>query len=511
MLFHTRGRLALVFGVVTLAAAVSFFGAQSPAQERRVNAIWSYRNVRDVLVVWTRGGCDQAKTTCVNKGLRVLETHGAGGYHVCRCPNEANLRETVTALARAGGIAHVEPNAIIRLRQPKGKPVAATGAPAGKVGQGGIALAQRAGARRVPNDPAFGRLWGLESSRAPHAWSCVRASPVIVAVIDSGVDYNHPDLRDNMWRNPGEIAGDGRDNDRNGVVDDAFGFNALTGGGDPMDDHGHGTHCAGIIGAVGDNRTGVTGVNWAVKIMAVKVFDAEGNTNVNAIIKGIDYARQHGARVANASFAGSVRSQLQRNALARAEAAGMIFVTAAGNEGEDNDTSPQFPASFADPRDRDGALGNVISVGSLSAGESLSSFSNFGANSVQLVAPGGAGGKVASGNILSTVSAKNSGDFGASTDPGYGYAAGTSMATPHVSGAVALVWGHPSYRNAGSKEVKELILSNTRRLEELRGKCWTGGTLDLSFLCAGAAPAIALPSEPTPVVRPRLQLLLPRR
>ncbi len=486
-------------------AAAMLFGGESPAQERRVNAIWSYQDSREVLVVWNQGGCDKAKASCVTTGLRVVETHRAGGYHVCKCPVNISLPETVKKLKKDAVIAHVESNVVLRLREPKKRNTT----PVAKSGPAAIPPRLSTGLRRLPSDPGFAFQWGMENIYAPQAWNCVRTSPLIVAVIDSGVDYNHEDLRENMWRNPGEVAGDGRDNDGNGFVDDLHGVNMLSDTSDPMDENGHGTHCAGVIGAVGSNRAGVTGVAWSVKIMAVKVFDAEGTTNLNAIIKGIDYAWRNGARVANCSFSGSTRSKLQRDAIARAAAAGMLIVSAAGNEGGNNDQTPSYPGSFGDPMDSDGPLGNVISVGSITPADTLSDFSNFGQRSVHLCAPGGAGGKSNYENILSTISAKNSNDFGAFPGGKYGYTAGTSMAAPHVAGAIALILGHPSYWNASTSQVKDVILSRTRRQSSLNGKCTTGGTLDLSFLCTALSQQSTPPRERQPLVLPRS--ILPRR
>src|SRR5262249_40058254 len=157
-----------------------------------------------------------------------------------------------------------------------------------------------------------------------------QSSSVVVAVTDSGVDYHHKDLATNMYRNPYERANDGLDNDGNGVVDDVVGFDATTDGGDPIDRFGHGTHCAGTIGAVGNNAQGVMGVNWAVKIMAVKILDDNGSSNIDWAVRGIDYAWRNGAKVINASWGwpiGTSRSFVQPvyEAVARAEANGVLF------------------------------------------------------------------------------------------------------------------------------------------------------------------------------------------
>ncbi len=277
----------------------------------------------------------------------------------------------------------------------------------------------------TPNDPLFSSLWGLGDGAglsAQRAWNIsTGSSDVVVAVIDTGVDYNHPDLRDNMWSNPGEVPNNGIDDDANGYVDDVYGINAMYGAarpGDPMDENGHGTHVAGTIGAVGHNGLGVVGVNQNVRIMALRFLGASGSGSLAGAITAIDYMitlknRGVDVRVANNSWGGSGYAPALAEAIQRAEEAGIVFVAAAGNDGADNDVEPSYPANFE--------MSNVVSVAALDEWGNLASFSNYGATTVDIAAPGV--------GIYSTF-------------PGNRYVklSGTSMATPHVAGALALLF-----------------------------------------------------------------------
>lgn len=316
---------------------------------------------------------------------------------------------------------------------------------------------------RLPNDPNFGQLWGLNNTGqsggradadidAPEAWDVTTGSGrMVVAVLDTGVDYTHPDLAANMWRNPGEIAGNGRDDDGNGYVDDVYGYDFANNDATPMDDNGHGTHVAGTIGAVGNNGYGIVGVNWNVKLMAVKFLQADGNGSTSNAIRALKYAVDNGAKISNNSWGGGSYDQALYNAIASARSQGHIFVAAAGNSSRNNDASPTYPANYQ--------LDNVVTVAALNNMDQLASFSNFGVNTVELGAPGV--------NIYSTL-------------PGgrYGTLSGTSMATPHVTGALALVWDH----NPGMtyRQVIDQVLSTTTPVVSLAGKTITGGKLNLA-------------------------------
>ena len=318
----------------------------------------------------------------------------------------------------------------------------------------------------VPDDPQFSSLWGLHNIAdtdidAPEAWDITTGStPIgsedaVIAVIDTGVDYTHIDLAANMWTNPGEIAGNGIDDDNNGVVDDVYGYNSITGSGDPMDDQYHGTHCAGTIGAVGNNATGVVGVNWTASIMAVKFLDSGGSGSTTNAIKSLQYIQEmkdeKGVNIiaSSNSWGGGGFSTAMYDAIQAAGSSGMLFVAAAGNYAWNNDETPYYPASYD--------LDNIISVAATDSSDHLAGFSHYGPISVDLAAPG-------------------VGIF--STFPGDGYdtLSGTSMATPHVSGVVGLI--KAASPSATDFEIKNRILASVDFVPDLAGMVLTNGRLN---------------------------------
>jgi subtilisin family serine protease len=315
-------------------------------------------------------------------------------------------------------------------------------------------------ALEVPDDPEFGSLWGLQNLgqtggtpgadiRATQAWDIYTGGNVLVAIIDTGVDYNHPDLAANVWVNPGEIPGNGVDDDGNGFVDDVRGWDFAYDDNNPIDDYGHGTHVAGTVGAVGDNAVGVVGVNWSVRILPIKFLDASGSGTHADAIAAIEYATLMGARVMSNSWGGGPYSDAMYQAIASANSAGIVFVAAAGNSSSDNDVNPMYPAGYDLP--------NVVAVAATDANDQLAWFSSYGDNTVDLGAPGV--------DIVSTF-------------PGGGYysASGTSMACPHVSGAIALICGR--FAGIAGNDAIGLLLANTDPVPQLAGKVITGGRLD---------------------------------
>jgi subtilisin family serine protease len=317
-----------------------------------------------------------------------------------------------------------------------------------------------------PNDPMFAQQWGLPQIKAPLAWDTRKEAPtVIVAVIDTGIDYNHPDLKDNMWKNPKEIPANGIDEDANGIVDDVHGANFVgaTGTGNPLDDNKHGTHVAGIIAAMTNNGVGVAGTAWKTQLMAVKFLDANGSGSTANAIKAIDYATTMGAHVMNNSWGGGGFSQALKDAITAAHNKGALFAAAAGNSNTDNDASPFYPSSYDVP--------SVISVMSTAQGDVKSSFSQWGKTSVDLAAPGT--------TILSTLPNNQ-----------YGSLSGTSMATPFVSGAAALVKAaNPAWNG---EKIKQHLMDTVDKVPALMNV--SNGRLNLAKAVAGA-PTAACPVD----------------
>ena len=319
----------------------------------------------------------------------------------------------------------------------------------------------------APNDPMFGSLWGMARIRAPEAWQTSTGDPAFqVADIDTGIDYTHPDLQANAWVNPGEVAGNAIDDDGNGYIDDVRGWNCITNTGNPWDDNGHGTHTAGTIGAVGNNGTGVAGVNWQCKIVALKFLNASGSGYISDAIEAVQYAARNGIKVSNNSWGGGGYSSALFDAIKASQAVGHLFVAAAGNDRRNTDRNPSYPACYD--------LDNVLSVAAMDSSDAVASFSNYGAKTVDLGAPGV--------GILSTV-------------PGGGYQSysGTSMACPHVAGAAALVYAaNPTWTYA---HVRSQILGTVRPVASLVGKSVTGGALDAYAALSGTV--VSLPAAPS--------------
>lgn len=345
----------------------------------------------------------------------------------------------------------------------------------------------------TPDDTYFSYQWGLHNTGqssgtsdadidAPEAWETFTgSSDICMAIIDTGVDYNHTDLQSNIWENPGE-TGDGKetdntDNDGNGYVDDWRGWDFVNSDNSPMDDNNpgyHGTHVAGIAGAAGDNSAGVAGVCWNSKLMALKAFNANGSGSIASIISAIDYAISAGAQVINASFSTDEYSSSLYEAVEQAQEDGVLVVCAAANYATNNNTHPYYPASFD--------LDIVISVLSTDYNDALSSFSNYGSYSVDLGAPGGSDGTQSSCNVYSTMQGNT-----------YQYHAGTSMAAPLVTGATALIFGQRS--TIDWWQAKTIILKSVDYKSGLAGKARTSGRLNLNSAVDYTTPI--LPAAPT--------------
>ncbi|WP_455223189.1 S8 family serine peptidase [Kaarinaea lacus] len=331
-----------------------------------------------------------------------------------------------------------------------------------------------------PNDNRFSELWGMHNIGqtggtpdadidAPEAWDkFTGADSTIVAVIDTGVDYDHEDLADNMWVNIDEIPDNGLDDDGNGYVDDIYGYDFFNQDSDPFDDHGHGTHCAGTIAGLGDNVTGVTGVNWRTRIMALKFLAAGGYGYIEDAIEAVRYAISMGANIMSNSWGGGGYSQIMADAISDANDAGIVFIAAAGNNSTNNDAYAHYPASYHFP--------NVISVAATDHNDELATFSNYGIETVHLSAPGV--------NILSTVPLSGCVLCDAS---GYLSISGTSMATPHVAGAAALLLGMQP--ELDPIDVRNLIMDTADRIENLSDKTISGARLNINSMIS-AIPSV---------------------
>ena len=325
----------------------------------------------------------------------------------------------------------------------------------------------------TPNDPSFTTLWNMHNTgqgggyanddiHATQAWDLFTGDPnLLIGVIDTGIDYTHPDLADNVWTNPGEIPGNGIDDDGNGYVDDVHGYDFVNGDGDPMDDHFHGTHVAGTIGAVGNNGVGIVGVNWRCKMVAIKFMNNLGQGSEADAIASLQYAVTVGVKVTNNSWGNMSGGQALLDAINAAGQAGQVFVNAAGNNSWNIDLVPVYPTSYTTPY--------MITVAATDARDLRASFSNYGPIAVNLGAPG-----------YNVYSCKPGGLYQALN--------GTSMAAPHVTGVVALAMGRFPY--ATPQQIRQLVLGSTDPVASMAGITSTGGRLNayLTLMNGDAVP-----------------------
>jgi len=332
----------------------------------------------------------------------------------------------------------------------------------------------------TPNDPDYSQQYASSFLSLPAAWDKTTGNSDLVAVvIDTGIQLNHPDLSANIWSNPGEIAGNGIDDDANGYIDDVNGINAITGLGDPNDDNGHGTHCAGILGAKGNNSTGIAGVSWNAKIAAAKFLDASGSGYTSDAIESIYYTmalKQAGNNVVvtNNSWGGGGYSAALYIAIHQATAAGILFVAAAGNDTLNTDVYPSYPASYN--------LDGIISVASSNSSGNLSYFSNFGTTSVDIAAPG---------SLIRSCVPTNS----------YASYSGTSMAAPQVTG-IALLAQSICSGTLTVAQLKAAILNSGVAYSSLNGQIATGaianadGAITAANISCNGAPTATPTNTP---------------
>ena len=406
-----------------------------------------------LLISYSDSGNKPSSETLVAAGLQMIQDYESGSFLIVE-PRAGVTAETIEALMADNAVAYVAPDYIMSVPQDEAagevRPVATDSA---------------------PNDPMLNKLWGMPNCGATTVWPSSRDAPnIIVAVIDSGVDYRHPDLKANMWSRGGTHGYDFYDDDN-----------------DPMDEENHGTHVAGTIAAVGHNEVGVVGVAWKAQIMAMRFLGPDGSGATSDAVKCIDWAVANGAHILNNSWGGPDTSPELAEAVARAERKGVLFVAAAGNTGgigNNNDQRPSYPSSLRSA--------NVISVGAIDVNNARGSFSHYGKQSVDIGAPGV--------QVLSTTRNNT-----------YDTYSGTSMASPHVAGAAALIWAttfsSPTQNPAQMTKVRDLIYENARPVAGLTN-FWghtppakiPGGVLDISFL-AKTSPQ---PTPPTEVPRLRL-------
>jgi len=370
-----RQLLTLLTFVALSAVAVGDTGASSPTSVVRTGAGAERDYVPGEAIVKFRHepSTTELQIAAVSVAALSLTPSSLDDVYVVRLRQGTTVDEAVADLSGRADVAYAEPNYVYR-------------------------------ATATPNDPLQHNLWGLDNTGqtilgvagtadadidAPEAWDVSTGSrDVVVAVIDTGVALGHPDLKDNLWTNPGEIAGNGIDDDDNGLADDVHGWDFVDVDADPNDFQAHGTHVAGTIGARGNNAAGVAGVNWDVSIMAVRALDAHGSGNSWQLAEAIKYACDNGAQITNSSWGSAGASQTIYDAFAACPQA--LHVTSAGNDGVDLDGSPAaFPCEFGGPDSPSGRpLANIVCVGSSTSDDTRSSFSNHGSGSVHLFAPG---------------------------------------------------------------------------------------------------------------------------
>lgn len=430
--------------------------------------------VADHVMVRTRPGTDEKvlAEALGRHGMAIRKRMHCPGLYLARV-SEVRIGAVAEAVAALGtepvAVAYAEPDSIVHILD-------------------------------LPDDPNITHLWGLDNHGqvtpgytghgtpgadidAVRAWDIGHdSSAVLVGIIDTGIDHTHEDLSGNIWQNPGEVGMDGGGNDRrtngidddgNGYVDDWRGWDFFSDDNDPLDDHFHGTHCAGTIGAVGDNGVGIAGVNWRVSLMGLKFLSATGSGTLSDGVDAIDYATRIGADLTSNSWGtppgSDGYSQAMVDEIEEAGRQGVLFVAAAGNDNNDNDAKPTYPGAYT--------CSNIIAVAATDHNDQKAYFSSYGATTVDVGAPGL--------YIYSTFPSYRTGAMG-SRSTHYETISGTSMATPHVAGACALLKAvSPALTGA---QVKEKILSGADAVPDLVGKVLTGGRLNVFRALDGAVP-----------------------
>jgi subtilisin family serine protease len=369
--------------------------------------------------------------------LGIAKTPGSGaqalsGGSIALVRNETDLslRELAQQLSEDDGVAYVEPNYIVRHTS-------------------------------LPNDPEYGEQWALPKIQAPEAWDMAKGdASVIVAVIDTGIDYNHPDLQGNLWTNPGEIAGNGIDDDGNGYIDDVRGWDFYNQDNDPMDGDSHGTHVAGTIAASTNNGQLVSGVSWHAGLVGLKFLSDDGWGNTADAIDAVAYCAAMDFPISNNSWGGGGYSQALKDVIAQAGEMGHLFCAAAGNSASDNDVSPHYPSNYDLP--------SILSIAASNDLDQLAWFSCYGNLTVDMAAPGE--------NILSLIPNGGTASY-----------SGTSMATPHVAGAAALLLSIDP--DSGYQKLKNLLMNSVDPIPAFEGKMVAAGRLNLANAVIETSPS----------------------
>lgn len=469
-------KLAWSVAVLGSATAGLFMGLGNPAHSdiSKFSAMLSQheRLPGEVVVKLTRSGKAALQLQSLEQvfdasrfriaSVDAFETNDS--FYLVKLSGDAQTAEFLEAASKNPAVAYAEPNYVMR------------------------AFGNRDVAEVTPNDAEFSKLWAMKNVGqkdsggtdgkagadigATKAWATTTGNRNIrVAIIDTGVDYTHPDLKDNIWANPGESGGgketNGLDDDGNGFVDDFHGWNfAGVSTNDPMDDNEHGTHVAGTIAGNGNDGVGVVGVNWVGSIIPVKFLTGGGSGTLADAVKAIQYVNKIGAHMSNNSWGGGGFTQSMFDAIKEGSDKGNLFIAAAGNDSQNADTSPHFPAGYQLP--------NVIAVAATTNTDSLATFSTYGKRTVHIAAPGH--------KIFSSV-------------PGGGYDSfsGTSMATPHVAGAAALLWGTDPSMAAAT--VKDRLLRSRDYIGALSRKVASSGRLNIYNAINGIYPPSPEPAE----------------
>ncbi len=388
----------------------------------------------EVLVKTDRTASSLALRQLELMGGDLIESLGSTGWSRVRIVDGKRVESAIAEFQKVNGVIAAQPNFYYRLMA-------------------------------TPNDPQWGATgtYGLTRISAPAAWDITTgSSSVVVANIDTGMRLTHEDLAANIWINPGEIPNNGIDDDGNGYIDDVYGWDFRHDDNDPSDQHGHGTHVGGTIGAVGNNLLGVTGVNWNVSVMAIKIYSQAANDTTSAmLINAYNYVRlmkERGVniKVTNNSYGGCAEAcgydQATKDAIDALGNAGVLNVFAAGNSGQNVETTPFYPGSYDSS--------SILNVAASNSIDNRASFSNYGIVSVDIAAPGA--------GILSTTNGSNS---------TYGSLTGTSMASPHVAGAAALLAAHNPNLSAAS--LKATLMNRVDPLAQWNGIVNSGGRLNI--------------------------------